>query len=122
MELRATSHRVGRHDVVVLDGVADLSTAPVLQNVLSRAITTLTSRAHRRGDQSAEILSGQSLVIDLDTVTVLDDVALGLLIGAATRCRDIGADFAVVASRPKINSRLVRTRIDQIVDVRDSIA
>ena len=107
MDLRATHHQVAGHDVVALDGIADLAAAPQLQSALSRSLSALETN---------------SLIVDLDAATVVDDVAIGLLLGTATRCRDRGIDFAIVASTPKIAARLADTRVDRIVTVRSSIA
>lgn len=107
MELRITHDLVAGHDVVSLEGVADLSTVPQLQNALARATATLETA---------------SLVVDLDAATVIGDVAIGLLVGTAARCRDEAVEFALVASNPKTRARLADTRVDRIVSVRTSIS
>lgn len=107
MELRCTTATVGDHAVLALDGIADLSTAPHLQPQLRQAITE-----H----------AGHRLIVDLDGLSSLDDVALGLLLGAAARARELGGDLELVCSRPRTRARLAATRFDQVVAVRDSIA
>jgi anti-sigma B factor antagonist len=107
MDLQCATSRIGDRLVVAIGGVADLSTAPRLQGHL-RAATT----AH----------PGERLVVDLDGVVVLDDVALGLLLGAAARARELGGDLELVCTQPRLRERLAVTRFDQVVAVRTSIA
>jgi anti-sigma B factor antagonist len=107
VDLRCSTSTIGGQIVVALAGIADLSTAPVLQSHLRQ---TVSDHAGRR------------LMVDLDGLGLLDDVALGLLLGAAARARELGGDLDLVCSRPRLRERLSTTRFDQVVDVRTSIA
>jgi anti-sigma B factor antagonist len=98
---------VGSSIVVAVDGIVDLSTVGRLHDDLARAV-----RQH----------PGVTLVVDLDAVGALDDAGLGVLLGAAAVARDGGGDVEVVCSRPALRERLKRTRFDQAVTVRGSIA
>ena len=102
MHLRGRSRRLGDVVVVELDGDADVAAIPQLAQILTRALNT----------------SGPGgVVVDLDALTVLDDAALGHLIGAAATARRRNLRFALVCSNPRLASRLHETRIDQIVDI-----
>ena len=108
MDLRITSSTVGTARVVALDGVADLAAVPALHAALTRA--------------TAELDEVGAVVIDLDGLTLLDDVALGLLVGAAARARLAGIELVVVCTNDRVCERLRATRIDRIVRVSTSIA
>ncbi len=100
---------VGDEVIVALGGDADLAAAPQLTQVLQRSITTAPS-------------SARTLVIDVDGVLVLDDTALGLLVGAAAAARRAGLDVALVCTEARLRERLAETRLDRIVDVRPETA
>lgn len=91
----------GEATVVELDGEADLAALPQLSQLLSRAIATATG----------------TIIVDLDGLIVLDDAALGLVIGAAATARRNGCELRIVCSDPKRRDRLADTRIDRIVAV-----
>jgi anti-anti-sigma factor len=107
MDLRVTSNQLHGAQVIALSGIADLSTAPQLQDQLRRAEV---------GGQSDRIL------VDLDGLISLDDVVLGLIVGAAARVRQAGGEFEIVCTNTAILDRLSATRIDRIITVRESIA
>ena len=106
MELRAITSEVGGHVVVALDGIADLASVTVLHDRLRRVIA---------------LHPGGSIVVDVDGAVVLDDVALGLLLGAAAGARSTGGVLQVVCSNVRIRRRLAATRFDHAVAVRSSI-
>ena len=97
--------RVGDDVIVALGGDADLAAAPQLTQVLQRAISTASG-------------SAGTVVVDLDGVLVLDDTALGLLVGAAASARRADLDVAVICSDNRMRERLAETRLDQIIEVR----
>ncbi len=106
MSLSTTTRQVGDAVVLSLDGIADLSTAPRLQDALRRVVA---------------LHPGRRIVVDLDGPITIDDVALGLLLGAAATARAAGGELEVVATGPKLRERLTATRFDLAVAVRDSI-
>jgi len=106
VSLSTSSRTVGDAVVLSVDGIADLSSAPRLQDALRRLIVRNP---------------GRRIIVDLDGSISFDDVALGLLLGAAGNARNGGGDLEVVATDPKARARLAATRFDQAVTVRDSI-
>lgn len=107
MDLQCTTSRVGDAVVLALGGYADLSTAPRLQSQLQLAVGE-----HR----------GERVVVDIDGLVALDDVALGLLLGAAARAREDGGELVLVGTNARIRQRLAATRVDRVVTVLGSIA
>jgi hypothetical protein len=108
MDLRISTRTVGDVRVVELDGIADLSTAPILQPALRREVT---------GDPTG----GSTIVVDVDGLVALDDVALGLLLGAAATAREHGGDLEVLTTSPRWRERFRTTRFELAVTVRDRI-
>jgi anti-anti-sigma factor len=92
--------------VVSLGGDADLGAAPSLKQVFSRAVAMASD-------------STTVLVIDLDGVLVLDDTAIGLVVGAAAGARRAGLDVELICTDPRLRARLAETRVDQILTIRD---
>jgi anti-sigma B factor antagonist len=93
--------------VLVVDGAVDLATLPMLRDELLRSVYL-----HR----------GATLLVDLDAVTVLDDTALGVLLGAAGSARQTGGDLTVVCSLPTLLARLALTGFDRAISVRERVA
>lgn len=106
MDLSITTRAVGERHVVALDGIADLSTVPVLQSTLRREIAAA---------------SGGTIVVDVDGLISLDDVALGILLGAAAHAREQGGDLEVVTTSPRWIERFRLTRFEHAVAIRDRI-
>ena len=91
--------------VIGLVGELDLSTLPQLSDLLNKAV----NQTH------------QHIALDLDGITVLDDAALGILLGAASRIRINGGQMSVVCSNPKIVDYLQRTQLDRIIPLANSV-
>jgi anti-anti-sigma factor len=106
MDLRIKSRDVGDVRVVEVDGVADLASVPQLQTHLRREVTAA---------------AGRTIVVDLDGLLGLDDVALGILLGAAATAREQGGDLEVTTVSPRWRERLRATKFDLAVAVRDSV-
>jgi anti-anti-sigma factor len=106
VDLLVRHDTVNGRDVIALDGVIDLSTLPILHDHLTRA--TLD----RPGGQ---------IIVDLDAVVAIDDCGLGLLLGAAGRCREGGGDLVVVTSSPRLQHRLHLTKFDHAVTVKTEL-
>ena len=104
--LSTSSIVVGGDAVISLSGEVDMATIPLLHDALTKAL------AHH---------PGRMLVIDLDGVTVLDDIGLGVLMGAAGSARQAGADLVVVCNNMRLRERLDRTGFSRAVDVRDRL-
>jgi anti-anti-sigma factor len=90
--------------VVELDGDADLAAVPQLNQILSRTIETIDA---------------SGIVVDLDALNVLDDAALGQLVGAAATARRRDLSFALVCTNERLLRRMRDTRLDQIIDIVD---
>ena len=108
MQLRTTQREVAGDLVLALDGTADLAALPLIHAACQRLL---------RG-----VEPGTSIAIDLDGVDVLDDAALGLLLGAAATARSNGATLRVVCSDDRLRRRLANTRFDLAVDVVGSLS
>jgi anti-anti-sigma factor len=105
MHLRGRVRHTPVATVIELDGEADLGAAPQLTQVLNRGL----AEAERR------------IIVDLDGLTMLDDTALGLLIGAAASARRQGRTIELLSTNERVRRRLVDTRIDRILDIVDAI-
>lgn len=106
MPLRHTVSLVGGRPVVALDGSADLATVPALHNALATAIL----------DHPATVIA-----VDLSGVDAFDDVALGVLLGAAGKARRGGGDLVVVATDDAVRQRFALTGFDRAVSVESSL-
>jgi anti-sigma B factor antagonist len=101
----ATSTVVVADDAVIsLSGEVDMATLPLLHDALTKAL------AHH---------PGRMIVIDLDGVTVLEDVGLGILLGAAGSARLTGADLVVICNNMRLRERLDRTGFSRAIEIRD---
>ena len=106
MDLVVRTDTVGGRPVVWLDGAADLSSVPLLHDRLQRAIADHP---------------GATVTVDLDGATVVDDTALGVLLGAAGRARAGGGDLEVVTTSARTRERMALTRFDHAVTVRATL-
>ena len=107
MDLRTTASTVGGIPTVAVDGVVDLASIAVFRDALLRTI-------HSN--------SGELIMADLDGVAALDDAGLGVLLGAAAAARQADGDLEIVCNGERLRTRLERTRLDQAIAVRTSIA
>ena len=106
MNLSTSTIVVGGDAVISLSGEVDMATIPLLHDALTKALS------HH---------PGRLLVVDLDGVTVLDDIGLGVLMGAAGQARQTGADLVVICNNMRLRERLDRTGFSRAVDVRDRL-
>jgi anti-anti-sigma factor len=106
MSLRAEVTDVAGRSVVVLAGSVDLSTVPTLQNALARAVVEHT---------------GEVVAVDLDAVDTVDDVALGILLGAAGRARRSGGDLVVVCRNERLRNQFALTGLDRAITVNETL-
>ena len=107
MSLHAEISDVGGRAVVTLAGSVDLSTVPTLQNTLMRVVLERP---------------GETIAIDLDAVDTIDDVGLGILLGAAGRARRRDGDLLIVCSNPALRDRFAETGLDRAVTVRAALS
>jgi anti-anti-sigma factor len=106
MDLILRTDVVDSIPVVSVHGEIDLATVPRLRDHL-----------HRELDSHP----GRPLVVDLDAVTVFDDVGLGVLLGARRAARARGVDVVVVASGPRVRTLLADTGVDAVLRMTDSV-
>lgn len=106
MDLRAQPTEVAGVPTVACDGVVDMSSVAVFRDALLRSI-------HAN--------AGQTVLVDLDGVTALDDAGLGVLLGAAAAARQSDGDLEIVCNNVRLLTRLERTRLDRAIIVRRSI-
>ncbi|MDO8390442.1 MAG: anti-sigma factor antagonist [Actinomycetota bacterium] len=102
MELIGRLTALGAAPVLHLSGEIDLATVPLLRDHLSRA----TSRH-----------ANETLFVDLDGLTAIDDTGFGLLLGAAGRCREQGSELVVVCTNDRLLARLALTGLDRAIRV-----
>jgi anti-sigma B factor antagonist len=72
--------------VLAVEGELDLAVAPWLRDQLDALF----------------VGGASSLVIDMTDATFLDSTALGVLVGALSRCRDLGGEVHLVVSEPQV--------------------
>lgn len=107
MSLRAETTDVAGRAVVVLSGSVDLSTVPTLQNVLARVVVERP---------------GETVAVDLDGIDTVDDVGLGILLGAAGRARRNGGDVVIVCANDHLRDKFAVTGLDRAITVTMSLA
>jgi anti-anti-sigma factor len=105
MDLVARQTRIGLLQVLQLSGEADLATIPRLSDALTRLLAATDGRC----------------VVDLDGITVFEDAALGLLLGATGRAVQSGTELVVVCSPGLLRDRLALTGFDRAVRVVDRL-
>jgi len=106
MSLRAEVSEVVGQPVVSLTGSVDLSTVPTLQNTLARVLVEHP---------------GEVVAVDLDGVDALDDIGLGVLLGAAGRARVNRGDIVIVCRSDKLRQRFTVTGFDRAITVTSSL-
>jgi anti-sigma B factor antagonist len=106
MDIICRVGKVGDVPILSVSGELDLASVPVLHDALSKLLTD----AH-----------GQTVVVDLDGVSLLDDVALGVLLGAAGRAREAGGDLAVVCTDGRLLQRFAVTGLNRAIDIRSRV-
>ena len=102
MELIGHLTSLGTSPVLHLDGEIDLSTVPQLHDHLARAMS---------------LHIGHTLFVDLDGVAALDDTGLGVLLGAAGRCREQNGELVLVCTAERLIARFRITGLDRAIQV-----
>ena len=91
--------------VIAVSGEIDVATAPQLRECLHRVIA--------QGEST--------IVLDLLGVTFLDSTALGVLVGALKRCREVGGDLHIVVADPRIVKIFEITGLTNVFTIVDSL-
>jgi anti-sigma B factor antagonist len=84
--------------VVAIAGALDMATMPRLRDRLVRVISEHP---------------GETVVLDLDGLSVIDDAGLGVLVGALRRARVHGGDVALVCTGAELLELFALTRLDR---------
>jgi anti-sigma B factor antagonist len=98
-------HDDGRTAVVTLRGELDAHDAPRLRELFSAAVAGL---------EGAE---SPCLVVDLTGVAFMDSTALGTLVGAVRRVREVGGELAIVLPETAARRIFEITGLDEVLDV-----
>lgn len=107
MEMLLRRTQVGDKNVLVASGDVDLVSLPRFNDALSRLVS-----------ESA----AQTVVVDIDGTGLLEDAALGLLVGAAGRARAADGDLVVVCTEPRMRERMALNGFDRAVTVSSTIS
>jgi anti-sigma B factor antagonist len=91
--------------VIAVSGEIDVATAPQLRECLHEVIA--------QGEPT--------IVLDLLGVTFLDSTALGVLVGALKRCREVGGELHVVVADPRIVKIFEITGLTSVFTIADSL-
>ena len=106
MRLGVSTSIVAGRPVISLTGTLDLSSVPALHMALSSGII----------DHPAS-----TICVDLHGVDAVDDVALGVLLGAAGRARRGSGELVVVTTDDALRQRLALTGFDRAITVTTSL-
>jgi anti-sigma B factor antagonist len=96
----------GKVPVIAVGGEIDVATAPQLRECLHNVIT----QGHT------------TVVLDLLGVTFLDSTALGVLVGALKRCRELGGELQVVVADARIMKIFEITGLTKVFLISDSLS
>jgi anti-sigma B factor antagonist len=107
VEMTASTTEVAGTPTLVVEGVLDLASVADLRDALTRLVRDHPQRA---------------VLVDLDGVTAVDDVGLGILLGAAGRARAEGGELEIVCTQKALLGQLALTRLDQAVTVRSTFS
>jgi anti-sigma B factor antagonist len=104
-DFRIEERVAGSLPVIAVSGEIDVATAPQLRECLHRVIAE----------------GGNTVVLDLLGVTFLDSTALGVLVGALKRCRELRGYLHVVVADPRIMKIFEITGLTNVFTITDSL-
>jgi anti-anti-sigma factor len=107
MDLALRRTLIGKRHVLIVSGDVDLPTVPRFNEHLLKLVADAP---------------GDTVVIDIDGADVVDDSALGLILGAAGRARSLGGDVVVVATGERVRQRLSENGFGRAVTISSSIS
>jgi anti-sigma B factor antagonist len=105
-EFRIEERVEGAIPVITVIGEVDVATAPQLRESLHAVIA--------RGEST--------IVLDLLAVTFLDSTALGVLVGALKRCRELGGELHVVVDDARIRKIFEITGLHKVFPLAHALA
>jgi anti-sigma B factor antagonist len=100
-DVAITEERVGGRAIITVKGEIDVASAPALRNQL----------------RSVCVEGVGSVVLDLRQVTFLDSSALGVLVGALRRCREVDSQFQLVINSPRLLKIFEITGLTSVFDI-----
>jgi|SRR5829696_1983690 len=106
MDLVVRQHDHGGVPVLSLAGELDLTTIGQARDALVHA---------------ASLHPGQRLAVDLDGVSFLDSMGMGVLVGALRRVLASGGDLVLVCSTPRLLDLLALCRLDRVFEIFPSV-
>lgn len=95
----------GQTAVVTLRGELDAHDAPRLRELFAAAVAEVEGTSRPR------------LLVDLTGVAFLDSTALGTIVGAVRRVREVGGDLAIVLPETGARRIFEITGLDEVLDV-----
>lgn len=107
MQLRCRRSEVGELPTLHVSGEVDLATVPELRDAAHRLVMDAP---------------GRTVAIDLDGVSVLDDIGLGVLLGSAGRARDRGGDLVLVCTSERLRGWFELSGLARAIEVRDRLS
>jgi len=105
-EFWINEHHDGAFPTIAVGGEIDVATAPQLRECLHRTIAQ----------------GNATIVLDLLEVSFLDSTALGVLVGALKRCRELGGELHIVVTDPRIMKIFEITGLTKVFPIADSLA
>jgi anti-sigma B factor antagonist len=99
------THDGGEMAVVTLRGELDAHDAPRLRELFAAAVSELEGARRPR------------LVVDLTGVAFLDSTALGTVVGAVRRVREVGGELRIVLPETAARRIFEITGLDEVLDV-----
>jgi len=90
MQLSASIIRDGSHPVLIFAGEIDLATVPECSDMLTKFM-----------DDHA----GSDIAVDMRQVTALDDIGVGVILGAVARARTSGSHLVLVIDDQHMRAR-----------------
>lgn len=106
MKLQVTPQAHEGHHRLLVAGAINLATVPALSSELTQRI---------------QAAGKTKVVIDLDAVTSIDDIGLGVLLGAAATGRARGVEVALHTEDDALRERLSITGVDRAIHVEPRI-
>jgi anti-sigma B factor antagonist len=104
-EFKIEERNTSSPPVIAVSGEIDVATAPQLRESLHRVIA--------QGEAT--------VVLDLLGVTFLDSTALGVLVGALKRCRELGGELHLVVADPRILKIFEITGLTNVFTIVESL-
>lgn len=106
MEMTLRTAAIAHKHVLMVSGDIELGSLPRFNDALTRLVA----------DDA-----GHVVVVDLDGAGVIEDAALGLILGAAGRARAAGGDIEIVCTDVRLRQRFAENGFDRAVTINQSI-